>query len=78
MFTIYYSQVIGSYEVAKETAVILRQAVSMSKWRDADALIDIIRDLGGRLASAQPKGLLQNRIKRKNMTRATQCTLLIT
>ncbi|KAG2227197.1 hypothetical protein INT45_008441 [Circinella minor] len=58
-------QVIGSYEVAKETAVILRQAVSMSKWRDADALIDIIRDLGGRLASAQPKELAVGNIVRR-------------
>ncbi|KAI8149260.1 hypothetical protein BJV82DRAFT_587307 [Fennellomyces sp. T-0311] len=58
-------QVIGSYEVAKETAVILRQAVSMSKWRDADALIDIIRDLGGRLAAAQPKELAVGNIVRR-------------
>lgn len=49
-------QVIGSYEVAKETAAILRQAVSMTRWRDADALLDIIRELGARLTGAQPKG----------------------
>lgn len=55
------SQVIGSYEVAKETAVILRQVVSMSRWRDADTLVDIIRDLGGRLTAAQPKGRVATR-----------------
>ncbi|KAI7848592.1 hypothetical protein BDC45DRAFT_449949 [Circinella umbellata] len=37
----------------------------MSKWRDADALIDIIRDLGGRLASAQPKELAVGNIVRR-------------
>ncbi|CDH53055.1 translation initiation factor eif-2b subunitbeta [Lichtheimia corymbifera JMRC:FSU:9682] len=58
-------QVIGSYEVAKETAVILRQVVSMSRWRDADTLVDIIRDLGGRLTAAQPKELAVGNIVRR-------------
>ncbi|KAI9495259.1 hypothetical protein BDB00DRAFT_882538 [Zychaea mexicana] len=37
----------------------------MSRWRDADALIDIIRDLGGRLAAAQPKELAVGNIVRR-------------
>ncbi|CAO3577731.1 unnamed protein product [Absidia cylindrospora] len=58
-------QVIGSYEVAKETAVILRQAVSTTRWRDVDTLLDTITVLGGRLAVAQPKELAVGNIVRR-------------
>lgn len=56
---------IGSYEVAKETAVILRQAVSTTRWRDVDTLLDTITVLGGRLAVAQPKELAVGNIVRR-------------
>ncbi|KAI8098610.1 uncharacterized protein BX664DRAFT_319157 [Halteromyces radiatus] len=58
-------QVIGSYEVAKETAVLLRQAVSTTRWRDVDTLLDLITELGGRLAAAQPKELAVGNIVRR-------------
>lgn len=51
-------QLIGSYEVAKETAIILRQAVSTTRWYNVDLLIEFITDLGSRLVAAQPKGNL--------------------
>jgi translation initiation factor 2B subunit (eIF-2B alpha/beta/delta family) len=49
-------QIVGSYEVAKETAIILRQVVSTTRWSDASVLVQIITDLGRRLVAAQPKG----------------------
>ncbi|KAF7729023.1 Translation initiation factor eIF-2B subunit beta [Apophysomyces ossiformis] len=58
-------QVIGSYEVAKETAVLLRQAVSTTRWRDVETLLDLITELGGRLAAAQPKELAVGNIVRR-------------
>ncbi|CAO3638322.1 unnamed protein product [Cunninghamella blakesleeana] len=53
------------YEVAKETAVILRQTVSTTRWRDVETLIDTITELGGRLAAAQPKELAVGNIVRR-------------
>ncbi|GAN09938.1 translation initiation factor eIF-2B subunit beta [Mucor ambiguus] len=50
-------QIIGSYEVAKETAIILRQAVSTTRWYNVDLLIEFITELGSRLVAAQPKGI---------------------
>ncbi|KAI8333061.1 hypothetical protein BC941DRAFT_434989 [Chlamydoabsidia padenii] len=58
-------QVIGSYEVAKETAVLLRQAVSTTRWRNVDTLLDTITELGRRLAAAQPKELAVGNIVRR-------------
>lgn len=52
-----HRQIVGSFFVAKETATILRQVVSMSRWRDVDTLIDIVTSTGKRLASAQPNGM---------------------
>lgn len=59
-FDILPRQILGSYYVAKETATILRQVVSTSRWRDANVLIDIITHTGARLASAQPNGNINN------------------
>ncbi|KAI9030797.1 hypothetical protein CLU79DRAFT_731532 [Phycomyces nitens] len=58
-------QVIGSYEVAKETAVLLRQAVSTTRWKDVNSIIETITELGGRLAMAQPKELAVGNIVRR-------------
>ncbi|KAI8646199.1 hypothetical protein BD408DRAFT_410368 [Parasitella parasitica] len=58
-------QIVGSFFVAKETAIILRQVVSISRWRDAHVLIDIVTQVGIRLASAQPNELaIGNIVKR--------------
>ncbi|RUS28302.1 translation initiation factor eIF-2B beta subunit [Jimgerdemannia flammicorona] len=48
-------QIIGSYEVAKETAQILRQAVSTTRWSQASTLLSVIKDVGRRLVAAQPR-----------------------
>ncbi|KAG1049057.1 hypothetical protein G6F46_010470 [Rhizopus delemar] len=58
-------QIVGSFFVAKETATILRQVVSMSRWRDVDTLIDIVTSTGKRLASAQPNELAVGSIVRR-------------
>lgn len=53
--------------MAKETATILRQVVSMSRWRDANTLIDIVTETGIRLASAQPNGIFYSSKKKKKV-----------
>ncbi|KAI8390169.1 hypothetical protein BD560DRAFT_380125 [Blakeslea trispora] len=58
-------QIVGSYEVAKETALILRQAISTTRWYDVDLLIGFITQLGGRLVAAQPKELAVGNIVRR-------------
>ncbi|KAL9544575.1 hypothetical protein MBANPS3_007555 [Mucor bainieri] len=58
-------QIIGSYEVAKETAMILRQAVSTTRWYNVDFLIELITELGSRLVAAQPKELAVGNIVRR-------------
>ncbi|KAG2178078.1 hypothetical protein INT43_003331 [Umbelopsis isabellina] len=58
-------QIVGSYEVAKETAIILRQVVSTTRWSDASVLVHVITDLGRRLVAAQPKELAVGNIVRR-------------
>ncbi|KAI9360992.1 hypothetical protein BD770DRAFT_383908 [Pilaira anomala] len=58
-------QILGSYFVAKETATILRQVVSTSRWRDVNVLIDIITQTGARLAAAQPNELAVGNIVKR-------------
>ncbi|KAI7906221.1 uncharacterized protein BX663DRAFT_535031 [Cokeromyces recurvatus] len=58
-------QIVGSFFVARETAFILRQVVSISRWRDAHVLIDIVTQVGTRLSAAQPNELaIGNIVKR--------------
>ncbi|GAA5813329.1 hypothetical protein MFLAVUS_006806 [Mucor flavus] len=58
-------QILGSYFVAKETATILRQVVSTSRWRDVNFLIDIVTQTGARLAAAQPNELAVGNIVKR-------------
>ncbi|GAA5795912.1 hypothetical protein EDC94DRAFT_619727 [Helicostylum pulchrum] len=58
-------QILGSYFVAKETATILRQVVSTSRWRDVNVLIDIVTQTGARLAAAQPNELAVGNIVKR-------------
>ncbi|KAG2233782.1 hypothetical protein BDF21DRAFT_392303 [Thamnidium elegans] len=58
-------QILGSYFVAKETATILRQVVSTSRWRDVNVLIDIVTQTGIRLAAAQPNELAVGNIVKR-------------
>lgn len=46
--------------------MILRQAVSTTRWYNVDLLIDFITTLGGRLVAAQPKG---NKRKKDNVSK---------
>lgn len=41
--------------------MILRQAVSTTRWFNVDLLIEFITNLGGRLVAAQPKGKIDTR-----------------
>lgn len=65
---VFHSQIVGSFFVAKETAIILRQVVSISRWRDAHVLIDIVTQVGIRLASAQPNGKNNYRLCNSKLT----------
>ncbi|KAI8983091.1 hypothetical protein BDB01DRAFT_792421 [Pilobolus umbonatus] len=58
-------QTVGSFYVAKETAIILRHVVSMSRWRDTNILIDTVTEVGIRLASAQPNELAVGNIVKR-------------
>ncbi|CAO3657473.1 unnamed protein product [Mucor hiemalis] len=58
-------QILGSYFVAKETATILRQVVSTSRWRDVNVLIDVVTQVGTRLATAQPNELAVGNIVKR-------------
>lgn len=40
--------------------MILRQAVSTTRWFNVDLLIEFISSLGARLVAAQPKGKKRN------------------
>ncbi|KAI0332610.1 eukaryotic translation initiation factor 2B beta subunit [Cubamyces sp. BRFM 1775] len=48
-------QVVGSREAALETALVLRQVVSKARFSNIQQLITVIREVGRRLAEAQPK-----------------------
>ena len=52
-------QVQGSWEVASETVLLLRQAVSTARWNTVDQLIAIIHGIGRKLIKAQPRGIVQ-------------------
>lgn len=45
--------------------MILRQAVSTTRWYNVDLLIEFISDLGSRLVAAQPKGKVKCCDKKK-------------
>ncbi|KAI9139994.1 hypothetical protein BKA69DRAFT_1082902 [Paraphysoderma sedebokerense] len=47
-------QVFGSHAVSNETLRILRIIVSQGKWPNAQALINLLKSVGKRLAEAQP------------------------
>lgn len=49
-------EVQGSFVVALETALILRQSISQMRWQSAEQLIAQIKEIGRPLAQAQPNG----------------------
>ncbi|KAI0807946.1 eukaryotic translation initiation factor 2B beta subunit [Fomes fomentarius] len=48
-------QVVGSREAALETVLVLRQVVSKARFSNIQQLVAIVREVGRRLAEAQPK-----------------------
>ncbi|KAH9950258.1 eukaryotic translation initiation factor 2B beta subunit [Amylocystis lapponica] len=58
-------QVVGSREAALETVLVLRQVVSRARFSNIDQLVALIRDVGRRLAEAQPKEHIVGNIVRK-------------
>ena len=52
-------QVVGSREAALETVLVLRQVVAKARFTNIDQLVSLLRDVGKRLAEAQPKGAFQ-------------------
>lgn len=48
-------QILGSYEVAIETAQLLVKVVSLTKWKSLDELIKTISSIGRDLIDAQPR-----------------------
>ncbi|ORY87690.1 translation initiation factor eIF-2B subunit beta [Protomyces lactucae-debilis] len=58
-------QLVGSYAVASETALLLRQVVSTFRWQHIDQLIDHVRDVGSRLVTAQPRECASGNIVRQ-------------
>ncbi|ORX89536.1 translation initiation factor eIF-2B beta subunit [Basidiobolus meristosporus CBS 931.73] len=58
-------QVIGSWQVSVETAILLRQVVSISRWNSVDVLIQTVKTVGKRLIDAQPQELAIGNITRR-------------
>ncbi|CCM04412.1 uncharacterized protein FIBRA_06589 [Fibroporia radiculosa] len=58
-------QVVGSREAALETLLVLRQVVSRARFSNIEQLVGLIRDVGKKLAEAQPKEHTIGNIVRK-------------
>ncbi|ORY02083.1 translation initiation factor eIF-2B beta subunit [Basidiobolus meristosporus CBS 931.73] len=58
-------QVVGSWQVSVETAILLRQVVSISRWNNVDVLIATVKSVGKRLVAAQPQELAIGNIVRR-------------
>ena len=56
---------VGSYSVAKQTALLLRLVVGHTRWENVEMLIQIVRALGRGLVSAQPVELAVGNIVRR-------------
>ncbi|CAG8704591.1 3037_t:CDS:2, partial [Gigaspora rosea] len=59
-------QVVGSWCVSIETAMLLRQVVSATRWNQVETLIKVVKeDVGRRLVMAQPRELAVGNIVRR-------------
>ncbi|CAG8626940.1 24999_t:CDS:10 [Cetraspora pellucida] len=59
-------QVVGSWCVSIETAMLLRQVVSTTRWNHVETLIKLVKeDIGKRLVMAQPRELAVGNIVRR-------------
>lgn len=55
----------GSYNVARQTVVLLRKVIGQTRWENGANLLDIIRAIGRGLVSAQPVELALGNITRR-------------
>ncbi|KAI0934636.1 hypothetical protein AcV5_006413 [Taiwanofungus camphoratus] len=58
-------QIVGAREAALETVLVLRQIVSKARFSNIEQLVALIREVGRRLAEAQPKEHTVGNIVRK-------------
>ncbi|KAH9930601.1 eukaryotic translation initiation factor 2B beta subunit [Fomitopsis serialis] len=58
-------QVVGSREAALETVLVLRQVVAKARFSNIDQLVSLLREVGKRLAEAQPKEHTVGNVVRK-------------
>ncbi|KAL1920911.1 uncharacterized protein VTP21DRAFT_11546 [Calcarisporiella thermophila] len=58
-------QIVGSFNVAIETAMLMRKVVSQSRWNRVNQIIAIVKDVGIRLMEAQPRELAVGNIVRR-------------
>ena len=56
---------LGSYSVAKQTALLLRLVIGHTRWENVESLIQILRTVGRGLVSAQPVELAVGNIVRR-------------
>jgi translation initiation factor eIF-2B subunit beta len=56
---------LGSYSVAKQTALLLRLVIGHTRWENVESLIQILRAVGRGLVSAQPVELAVGNIVRR-------------
>ncbi|KAI9595926.1 hypothetical protein BDF19DRAFT_440590 [Syncephalis fuscata] len=60
-------QVVGSWPIALETALLLRQVVSSSRWANVHQLLKVVREVSSRLVAAQPTELVVGNVCRRVM-----------
>ncbi|TFY57004.1 hypothetical protein EVJ58_g7292 [Rhodofomes roseus] len=61
----FHRQIVGSREAALETVLVLRQVVAKARFSNIDQLVSLLREVGKRLAEAQPKEHTVGNVVRK-------------
>lgn len=72
---IVFRQVIGSYNVALDTARLLRNVVAATRWKKVQDLIDKVREVGKWMEQAQPTGSYRERKKNFGIIRVENLTI---
>lgn len=58
VFRLKRNQIPSGFQIALETALLLRQMVSAARWSDINQLITQIQKWGSKLIEAQPRGYI--------------------
>eukprot|EP01134_Creolimax_fragrantissima_P003065 CFRG3065T1 len=58
-------EVKGSFDVAVATVILMRDVISKSRWNNAHEIMDIVRRVGRRVATAQPNELTVGTMTRR-------------